>query len=359
MATRFTPPAPDELKTWITTGDGAPHKTHVYPDDAVEPTLKILEYLHRRCEGNLYTLVEHVRRHGFGETDNYFYQLLSGRYFSKTGGSVAKVGQIWRALQVWDRFASRVAATKFIETSVWQRINAYVQVKRTPLTCCKFGAVRGRTGNQKSECFAELARRESPGVITHVEANASGGLNHFIRKVAYLHGAKRSFTLADCHNLLRDKFALEGRTLIVDNAQRLLVHNRKSFRQPAFDWLMEFQEDTKNTTILSWTPEDDVFNSEFQNAYFEQFVGRIGGMREVLEIEDYPTDEDIALIAASESFGLPADDIPKLMPRLRKLVRELGRVRALFNALQMAARQTYAAGEKEFRARHLLSYLGD
>jgi hypothetical protein len=359
MATRFVPPAPEQLRQWITTGEMCTtHRVNVYPPEAIEPTMKILGYLHRRCADNLNTLVEHVRRRGYNESYNYFYQLLTGRYFNASaaggsGGSWRKVAELWQQLEVWDRFMTKLASVKFIETSVWRRINAYVQRKRAPHTCCRFGAIRGRTGNQKTECYLEIIRREPEGMGWHMESPDSCDRRQFIYKLAFIMGAKKRSSIAQCCEFIRERLILPDRFVFVDNVQRC-YNPRTGAKQPIFDFMQMMQEDTRSTWFISWTPVEGVFNEAIQNDYFEQFIGRIGGEREILEIEDYPVDEDVEMIAAS--FGLPERDVEELMPRLRSLVREKGRVRALFNALQMASRTAHA-NKETFRATHVTRYL--
>lgn len=358
MATRFVPPAPELLTEWITTGEGcSTHKVFVYPPEAVDPTLKILGYLIRRCGGNLNRLVEDLRRRGRNESYQWLYQLLSGRYFNPgsggNGGSWKTVLEVWKQLQVWDQFLQKLAVNRFIETKVFHQINAAVQRKRAPHTTCKLGAFRGRTGTQKTECFLEIIRREPEGMGWHMESPDSPNRNLFIYKMAFIMGAKKGASIAYCREYIREQLILPDRFVFIDNVQRC-YNPKTAARQPVFDFIQEMQEDTRSTWFLSWTPVEGLFNTALANDYFEQFIGRMGGEREIVEIDDYPCDEDIILIA--EKYDLSAGDIEQLMPRLRSLVREKGRIRLLFNVLQMASRTAYANKEK-FNAVHVTRYL--
>ena len=363
MAQRFLPPSREDLFKAITTGESyAAHTVNVYPAEAVDATLAIRDYTLKHCEGNLFTLVQHVQRKGFNHGYNFFYQVLSGRYFGtdakgKQQGAAKSILDVWRQLEVFDRFSTKLANTRFVETHVWHLMNNYVQRKRAPFTCCKFGAVRGRTGNQKSECFREIVRREPPGSITLIEAPETPNLALLIAELAFLLGAKKSDPQAVKREVIRSHFAQQDRVLVVENVQRCFDPRRHA-RQPVFDFLQKMQEDTRCVVIISWTPVETEFDEAFSNDYFEQFVGRVGGLREVIEIDDYQCDEDILAIA--ESFGLAKPAVEGAMTQLRSLVREKssGRVRALFNALQMSARDAYSRKET-YTIKHLLSYLAD
>ncbi|HTJ77967.1 MAG TPA: ATP-binding protein [Rariglobus sp.] len=350
-------PTESQLRDWITSGCENPKK-NIYPIEAIDATMAIHSYLYRRCEGNINVLVEHARLKGFNYDYGFFYQLLTARYFrpdSKTGkpqGSWKNVVELWKQLQIFDIFAKALSKIRFVDTSVYERINDYVQLKSTPFNACRFGAVVGHTGMMKTESFLEIGRRGKAGAIFRIESPAQPKLNQFIHKLAHALGAQKTWTIARKMAHIVENVA--DRVLIIDNVQRCF-NLRSGSNQPIFDYLQELQEDTGCTIIICWTPVDKEFEGEFTGgAYFEQFVGRIGGEREILRLEDYPLEEDIEKIALS--FHLPEGDVEKLMPRLRLLVREKGRIRALFNALQQGARLA-TADEKPFRAHHVLSYL--
>lgn len=355
-------PTEDQLREWITQGtpEGTSPRRYVYPPECVEATVAIRRYLTLRCGDSIPVLIEHARAKGYDESYNYFYQLLTGRYFrpdpnGRPQGSWKKVVDIWRQLQIFDRFASQLAKVLFVETSVWKRIHEYIAIKRTPFNCCRFGGIVGGTGSGKSECFKELMRREKVGTIFRIEAPARASLSEFIHKCGDAMGSTPSWGSTRKKRQIVEVMSVPGRVLIVDNVQRA-YHVRSGVNQPIFDYLQEMQEDTNCTIILSWTPVDKRFGEALGTDYFEQFIGRIGGERELLRLEDYLCDEDLELIC--ESFKLPAEDVAKCVPRLHKLVREKGRIRNVFNALQSGARIANAQ-KKEFRAHHLFEYLGD
>ena len=112
------------------------------------------------------------------------------------------------------------------------------------------------------------------------------------------------------------------------------------------------QDDTDCTVILTLTP---VFVTKLKRSiaegYFEQFIGRAGGERDILTLEDYPSAEDVLAIA--KSFGLQDPD--KHNDELVKMAHEAGRIRVLFEALQEAKVQ---AGKKELTMKQVRAARG-
>lgn len=352
-------PTYDQLRTWITQGDSA-NKKNIYPPEAVEPTLEILRYVDKHCNRNINDLVDHVRRRNINRDYNFFYQLLTGRYFRLKDGAVQgswrTVREIWTQLSAYDAFATKLSQTRFVETSVWHRINNYVQRKRLPFSCCRFGLIRGHTGNQKTESFYQLIRKEEAGIAYHMESPADATLNLFIDKLNFVTGGPRTGSKALKREHIRMVMLSPRRFLIIDNIQDCFIPSAGA-RQPIFNYLRELQEDTKSTIIGSYTPVENKFTQALSNEYFEQFIGRIGGEREILEIEAFPNDDDVLLITQSFPFA-NTKEIEAIQPRLRKLVQEAGRVRALFGALQEANRLANTAEEK-LTGSHVLQYLGE
>jgi hypothetical protein len=79
--------------------------------------------------------------------------------------------------------------------------------------------------------------------------------------------------------------------------------------------------------------------------YFEQFVGRCGGVDEFFIFPDYAPARDLKRIAAA--FKLR--DAEKHIGALDVLARQRGRIRVLFNVLQKAKRISEAEGSKQLR----------
>lgn len=330
-----------------------------YPEQLREHVIWLRSYLHRRADDNIWTLCEHARQKGFNNSYNYFYQILSGRYFKvneegKVQGGIPSFLSLCANLKVYDTFANTLAKIRFVETSVFNEINSYIARKSAAFNACRFGAIIGHTGLGKSASFKEIERKARPGTIIHIEAPAEPILGQFVHKIAHRFGATISERLASKRNRILEKLH-EGHIIIIDNVQRC-YDPRRGVTQPIFNYIQELQDDTNCTVILSWTPVATQFQEEMSNAYFEQFVGRIGGEREILRLDDYPCDEDIELIC--QSFKLTDADIEKIMHRLRAVVREKGRIRSLFNILQRGSRLAIAK-KAEFSAEHIFRALGD
>ena len=351
-------PNEEELRHRITYGH-ADYKP--YPAEVIDDVLWLRGYTRRHCDNNdLDKLVEHARQKGFSNGANFFYQILTGKYFQpdpkKPGGiigSTKNLRELCVQLAVVDRFATMLAKTRFVETPTFHKINDYIQRKRTPFNTCRFGIIQGTTGNQKSESFREILRREKEGVGFHMEMPAQPSLNLFVHKLGCLMGAGMRDTVGTKRNIIRERMNHE-RFVIFDNAQRG-YNPRTGEVQPIFDYIQELQDDTQFTPILSVTPVAKKFLAELQNEYFEQFLGRTGGERDILRLDPFPGDEDIELICSS--FRLSAAEITSLMPHMRALIQEKGRVRILFSTLQESARLANIA-KQDLTAKHVLKYLG-
>lgn len=359
MATKETLPTASQLREWITSGTENP-KRFPYPQEAIEATLGMLDYAHFCCDSNLATVTERCRAMGFTYDQQYFYQLLTGRYFrqddeGKAQGSWRNLLALWMQVELRLTFARQISKVIFTETTVWERINEYVQRKRVSYTSCKFGAIVGHTGSQKSACFNEINRREEAGVIIRMEAPPVPALSEFIHKLSSQCGAQKSHGRAVRRDHIRAHFKVPRRVLIIDNIQRCLSRSQGSY-QPIFEFLLELQEDTGCTIIISWTPDSDKFEEALKSAFFEQFIGRIGGEREILRLDEFTHDEDIRRFC--RTFKVVDQDIEELMPRLRELVKEKGRVRPLIQALQ-AGHRLANAKNKPYTADFIRTYLAD
>ena len=156
----------------------------------------------------------------------------------------------------------------------------------------------------------------------------------------------------------------------MENVQRL-YDERQGHNQKVFSYLQKLQDDTDCTVILTLTPVfERKLRGKIADGYFEQFIGRAGGERDILVLEEFPSDDDVLAIA--KSFGLKgvhvqtkrnektgADETvytSEHLPELVKIVRESGRVRCLFEALQEAKVQ---AGKKELTINHIRAARGE
>jgi len=133
------------------------------------------------------------------------------------------------------------------------------------------------------------------------------------------------------------------RCIIIDNAQRLYDERRGSV-QPCFNYLLELQDDTRCTIILSFTEEflKEDLTAGAAKDYFEQFIGRMGGLDNVLRLPEWTTAADLRVIA--RAFGLESGK--GAMEYLHKWSRTRGRVRIVFDKLQIAQEFAKADGRQ-------------
>jgi AAA domain len=196
---------------------------------------------------------------------------------------------------------------------------------------CKFGAVVGVTGTQKSACFREYQIRNNHGACRHIEAPETASMAKFVDDLAMAIGVSRHTGQSEKVNIIT-RSVNERQCLIVDNVQRLYKPKAHG-DQPVFNFLQKLQDDTGCTIILSYTPDfTAVLEQGADSGYFEQFIGRMGGLRTAVRLPDFAPREDILMIA--QSFGLK--EASKHATYLEKVSRERGRIRILFEALQDA-----------------------
>jgi hypothetical protein len=219
----------------------------------------------------------------------------------------------------------------FIETPTWKEIDDYITAKRAPENPCKFGAVAGSTGTGKSRMLKRWALIHNHGNTAHVEAPSSGRLPRFQMKLGAQFGIpltaethERLVRLAEC--------ITSKRTIIVDNVQKL--YNPKSgANQAVLNYLQELQDDTGCTIILSWTPVfTQTLAHETNTQYFEQFVGRLGGLDSIFELPEYAPKADLRAIQEKMRIG----GGERALEMMRRWSREPGRLRILFQRLHLA-----------------------
>ena len=137
--------------------------------------------------------------------------------------------------------------------------------------------------------------------------------------------------------------------IIVDNVQKL--HNPKSgAHQPVLNYLQEINEDTGCTIIVSWTPVFGHTLADPTNTqYFEQLIGRFGGLDNVLTLPEYAPMADLRAIADK----LRVTGGKGSLEVLRRWSREPGRLRILFRRLHLAKLAANDDGSKDIRPGHL------
>jgi DNA transposition AAA+ family ATPase len=313
-----------------------------YPPDMLDATLWLASFVRSECNRDLDVLCDYARKLAITFDKTTWSKILRGRWDRDAEGQptdspIVAPAKFLRALELMRKdVALREQAGKvpFIMTPTAEAMFAFIDKKRAPDRVNKFGLIVGETGTQKTATLKEYCRRNNHGTCVHVESPDNGSRTGFITDLADKYGASRQSSWDRKMNTIRESVN-ERRTIIVENVQRLYVE-KEGHNQKVFNFLQKLQDDTGCCIILTFTP---VFANRLKkgiaDGYFEQFIGRAGGERDVLTLEAYPSDEDVLCIA--QSFKLR--DAEKHLPELVSIVHEKGRVRTLFEALQEATVQ--------------------
>lgn len=323
-----------------------------YPDHIRADVLWLHGFLIQRCQSGVRALHAVMEKAvpGFKRSPEWVYNVIAGQLFTtetnkwKRGGPAeAEFAELMAAMRRYDQQLATAGKLPFVLTPTYRCIVSFITACRAIGAVCKFGAITGATGTQKSSCLKYYAMLNNHGTVTHVECPRSGRLSELQRKILRkFNGGKSKLSYqAGRQEAIADNMN-ETRTLILDNVQRL-YSSKRGTEQPAFDWLLELQDETGCTIILSFTNDfEDTLNSSEARGYFEQFVGRFGGMRNILRLPEYTPAADLRAIA--RSFDL--DPGKGAMEYLERWSREFGRVRIVFDRLQKAQQFAKAAGRE-------------
>jgi hypothetical protein len=327
-----------------------------YPDEVKEDATWLYQFNQSQFTGHYSLLAALVRKEAKMDlSDQYFYQVLGGKYFrrdpkdsKKILGSVDRFREVVEWLRRWAVFNSDAGGMPFVETPTWKELDDYITAKRAPENPCKFGAVSGSTGTGKSRMLKRWALLNNHGNTAHVEAPSSGRLPRFQMKLGAQFGIpltaethERLVRLAEC--------VTSKRTIIVDNVQKL--YNPKSgANQAVLNYLQELQDDTGCTIILSWTPVFTSTLTEEANArYFEQFIGRLGGIDTIHVLPEFAPVADLRAIQDKMQIGGGA----KAIEMMRRWSREPGRLRILFQRLHLARLEANDEKSANIKLSHL------
>ena len=325
-------------------------KIAAYPDEITEPIMWLAAYLRERCNGRRDVLVDQLRKRGFKNsqyTENYFYRVLTGRYFQpdprragKLLGSVKNLTQVIDALRANVALHERAGRAPFVETSTWETIRDYIDTKRAPGCVCKFGVIIGPTGAQKTECVKHYCHLNNHGACVHLEAPEKPSVTQFLTDLTTRYG-NSARAHADVKKRDIARCVTDRRMIAIDNVQRL-YRKGAGGDQPIFNYLQKLQDDTGCTIILMFASiESEFLTKGIEEGYFEQFEGRAGGVDQFLVLDEYAPREDIAAFA--ESYGLRTKDATDY---LEKLSKKRGRIRIMCDSLQRGKMLANARGEK-------------
>jgi hypothetical protein len=257
---------------------------------------------------------------------------------------IVKLERLLRAIDTLrkdQQLKEKAGKVPFIKTSRAEAVHDFLDALRAPDRVNKFGIIVGRTGTEKSASTIEYCRLNNHLSCVHLESPAKPSYSQFICDLAAKYNNSRQLNWGRMHNKIYESVNSK-RTIILENVQRLYVE-KAAGDQPVFNFLQKLQDETHCTVVLTITPVfADLLVKKLMNGYFEQFIGRAGGVGEFLRLPDFATEEDVHLIA--KSFGLQRPD--NCLEYLVNISREPGLIRILFGALQKAKVAAEAAKQK-------------
>ena len=307
-----------------------------YPEELRNDVEWLGGYLREQCNSNLAALAAKVADLGYATHDTTLSRVLRGKLFDEEQKPIMRLkvlSNLIAALRKLAMLASMTGRVPFVETTTWDMINDYIDYKRAPETVCKFGLIVGATGSQKSECCKQYQIRNRIGTVVHLESPETPNMAKFITSLAHAYGVSEWQKTND--KLIRIAECVTATSvIIIDNIQRM-YRDQKGWDQVIFNFLQKLQDDTRCTVILVAVPDfATTLTRGMDKGFFEQFEGRVGGVSEFLVLPEYAPQEDV--LAVAKAFKLA--DADKHVGELEKIVRQRGRIRILFNALQKAVR---------------------
>ena len=329
--------------------------TH-YPDELREPVLWLATYVTQECGRDVDILAARAKDLNYEMDKTTWSKILRGRWNRRVVGGVggnrleplatpivnlARLLKAIAALRKDQQLKQMSGKVPFVKTSRAEAIWNFIDALRAEDRVNKFGIIVGRTGTEKSASTIEYCRLNNHLTCVHQEAPAKPSYSQFIADLAAKYNGSRQSNWGRMVNKIIESVN-SRRTIILENVQRLYVEKAEA-NQPVFNFLQKLQDETKCTIIMTITPVfAETLTRKLANGYFEQFIGRAGGVGEFLRLPDFAADEDVLLIA--KSFGLQQAE--KHLDYLVKISREPGLIRILFGALQKAKVAAEAEQEK-------------
>lgn len=319
-----------------------------YPEEARQDAIWLQCYTRDNCKCNIELLRSTAEKLGYNRSSSYWNNCLRGYYFrkkrgNKIDGDPDAFREIVAALRKHDEQSTLAGKFGFIETPTYKCVCDYINERRALAAACKVGGITGPTGSQKTACLKYHRMMHNHGRTFYFEAPARKTVCGFTRKLGSLFNAKISNKANIREEEIRRNIT-EEKTIIVDNAQRLYMPE-KGNQQPIFDYILELQEDTNSTWILSFTEDfahGDLVAGRAKN-YFEQFIGRMGGGTEILALPPHTPASDLRTIARFYGLNPKSETVMKYLTAWSRLP---GRIRILFQRLQRAKQFAQLDGKK-------------
>lgn len=310
-----------------------------YPPELREPTLAVQAFFVQACNSDLGVLTSlAVDKLKFERGTTYFQNWIKGYYFGKGGGDLKAGGQgradwlrFCKLLREYAQAGAAAAMLGTLETPTFRAIHSFVVERTAADAPCRFGGIVGPTGSQKTASLKLTALKLGFPRAVRFECPARPALGAFQRKLAEQYNARVGNRREKIEESIRLNVKPDS-VLIVDNIQRAFIPHKKD-DQPIFNYLLELQEDVNCTMILPLTPAFlGSLESGTAAGYFEQFVGRMGGLDNLLRLKDYTPMADIRYIARQYNLH----DGEAAVEMMQKWSKMPGRVRILFAKLNRA-----------------------
>lgn len=335
------------------------------PESMRENFVWLGAFVRDQCNRDFEILTQQMTELGYKHDKTTWNRVLKGQWRHDSKGkpmenpiiSEDRFNRAVNALRKYEADREQMGAVPFVVTPTARSIIDYLTLKRLPERVCKFGVVIGETGTQKTASFKEYRRLNNHGTTALVEAPERASMSQFMTDLAREFG----YSTQSGYQKKKDYVlqAVKRRTMIiVDNVQRLYDPKFKG-NQPIFNFLQKLQEDTGCTVIICFTPTfEKTFTEGFlfdpkkrrysspargQDTFFEQFIGRAGGIRSFLRLPEYPTEADVETIATA--LRVKGSDNKTARAELYDLACEPGRIRRLFEVLQQAKADADAEGQ--------------
>ncbi len=320
-----------------------------YPDAIRSEVRWVQGFFLDHCRNNAESLRAIAAKLGHDKSREYFRNLICGDYFTSKATTWNQGGRAWSeflelvsSLRRYEQQVQRTGQLPFVQTPTYHCISDFITAKRAISAVCRIGGIIAPTGGQTSESFKFYRTLNNHGQVIHVEAPANGRLSALQGKILeayHLSGHKidrrRELELRENIN--------DSRTIIIDNAQVLYQPHHGS-QQPCFNWIREIYDDKRPTIILKFTEEFFTdLSSGAAKGYFEQFIGRMGGLRSILRLPEFAPEADLKCIA--RTFRLEGKTALEL---LHKWSRQPGRIRIVFDKIQLGL--TFAQEDGRDRA---------
>lgn len=320
-----------------------------YPEELREKTRSVQAFFIAQCDSNPEQMRVFAKDTlGFVRSPDYYGNWTKGYYFR---GGTSDVGPQGRA--DWQSFCDKLleyirtqasgAKLGVIVTGTVKAIAAKCSEVMDTANPCRIAAVAGPTGSQKTKGLDHVVA--SLGGFPHAaKLNCTEGMGTLQFKRAL--GRVYNLKVTDGRRGYIDEMIAAqlqpGRLLVVDNIQRAFRDHQE--QQAILEFLLRLQEDRGFPLALSFTRWFLQTLKEGKSAdYYEQLVGRCGGLENILVLPDATPKGDLRTIA--RAYNLHAGETA--MEILTRWSKQRGRVRVVFARLWRARQFAQAMGKTE------------